>query len=154
MDSELARLGLLMALGQALSQAQKNDYERMVGNVGYTVSEAQGLVELRVDKIEHNATTTGTMRISLWACTSCAQDNSSWTGKRIASANLDSIGKGYCYTNIKRTVALDRPAPGQYIAVMTLESKQNGGFVIEDKRRFEKRLVIGNSQPQIMFILA
>ena len=132
MDIQAAKLALLLALA-AENPSPNTLYERMVGNVGYTIFEGRGEVELRVDKIEHNVGNTGTMKVVLWACTECMRDNSGWKGHRIAELRLDGIPKGYSYSNIKRTVPLlKRPPNGRYIALMTLESQQEEAALVAE----------------------
>ena len=156
MDIQAAKLALLLAIAAENPSllSSETPYERMVGNVGYTIFEGRGEVEIRVEKIEHNAANTGTMKVVLWACTECMRDNSGWKGHRIAELRLDGISRGYAYSNIKRTVPmLSRPPNGRYIALMTLESQQAGVFKTEDTRRFDKPMELGTNAPRIVFLV-
>jgi len=110
-------------------------YLRFAGSVYYTLN--FDTVNIRVDKIEHSYTSSGSLQVVLWAVEDY-EGGSDWTGTRMAVVQLESCDKGECYENVDQTVARTSPAPGQYTMIMSLEAYTEGDYVQYDYRAFDE----------------
>lgn len=108
----------------------------MSGKVGYTLN--FDTVNLRVEKITHRCTSTGTLKLVLWAVDNFT-GRTDWRGTRVAEVRLDSCAQNEYYQNVSRTAPRNSPNAGSYTMILSLESCQNGGFVMEDYYVFEGR---------------
>ena len=108
----------------------------MSGTVGYTLN--FDTVNLRVEKISHRCTSTGTLKLVLWAVTNFT-GRTDWSGTRVAEVRLDACSQNECYVNINKTAARNSPSAGSYTMILSLESCQNERFIMEDYYVFDGR---------------
>lgn len=111
----------------------------MSGKVSYTLN--FDTVELRVERISHRCASTGTLKLVLWAIENFT-GRTDWSGKRVAELRLDTLAQNEAYGNLNKTVPRNSPDAGSYTMIMSLESCQNGRFIMEDYTVFEGRQTI------------
>jgi len=108
-------------------------YIRFLGSVGYTLN--FDTVTMKFDKISHNYSNTGTLKVVLWA-TQDYTGGTSWTGTRMGEYRLESINDTQCYMDKNLTVSRTSPNPGSCTIVIALETYNGKEFTMSDHVAF------------------
>lgn len=116
--------------------ASKKKSIRMGGCVKYSL--AFDTVTMKVAKIEHDYTSSGTLKLVLWMA-NIYTGSDQWSGHQIAEARLETLGENEYYYEVSKTVSRKSCPPGNYAVILALEAYSDGSYIMHDHIGFDIR---------------
>lgn len=149
-DADVLALDLSDPLTDATTEArpaasQKANGLDLVGTVGYTISPANGTVNMRVEEVRNSRSggLSGTLRLELWATTNRPVFGETINGFRLGRYQFSQqLPGGFSFIDVNRTVAYTPPPAGcYYINLLLLEFiSSSEGYIYQDFFTFDDRV--------------